>query len=209
MLRELKSGNSLLIYIDGNTGADDKSILHENLIKINFLKEAIYARKGVAYFSHLAQIPIVVVANYKVSPDEIKFEFFDPIYPAKDMTRSEYIRMATQRIYDELSQLVLQYPGQWESWLNLHSIIKPNEFTSLYSIEQSLVDENQLRFNLKLFGLFNINKEFFLFNKRNYSAVPVNLELYNQLEKSIVSPVEKNVFSKNISDQLIANKVLL
>jgi len=48
MFRALKKGYSLLLYIDGNTGAGEAFAENENICSVNFLAQNIYARSGAA-----------------------------------------------------------------------------------------------------------------------------------------------------------------
>jgi len=208
MLRELKKGKSLLVYIDGYSGAGNNTIQNENLLKINFLAESIYARKGIAYFSHLAKVPIVAVANYRKTKDDLCFKFFDPIFPNLTMDREIYATHTTQKIFDQFAELLLKYPEQWEAWLYLHSVIKPHEFSEMRADGGADKNEDRLYFNKNKFGLFSINQEMFLFNKRNYNSFPLKEPIYSLLNKSTIHPVSKAEFPASIFDQLINNQVL-
>ena len=61
LIREIKKGKSILIYIDGNLGASKKK---DNLCQINFLDDKINVRKGVAYLAYLTKTPISSIINY-------------------------------------------------------------------------------------------------------------------------------------------------
>jgi lauroyl/myristoyl acyltransferase len=209
MLRELKKGHSLLLYIDGNSGAGNDSIKNENRVKIDFLAETIYARKGIGYISHLANVPIVVAANYRRSVDDIRIKFFDPVFPDQEMDRETYANLATQKIYSIFSDLLVKYPHQWEAWLYLHTVIKPAEFKEAPFVGPALIDSTRLIFNKKRYGLFNIGNDLFLFNKRTYSSYKLDIMLYGVLTIASRQPVNRDEFSETIAEQLIANGVLI
>jgi lauroyl/myristoyl acyltransferase len=209
MLRELKNGISLLLYIDGYGGAGDNTIRNDNLLKVNFLAETIYARKGVAYFSHLARVPIVVTANYRKSLDEIRFRFFEPIYPDLTMERAAYALSITQKIYQMFSELLLEYPGQWETWLYLHTVIKPNEFRKFLDDSPPNEDSDDLYFNKKKFGIFNIDQDLYLFNKRSYHSFRIDKQTFSLLNKAKADRVYKHEFPEATLNQLLKNNVLI
>jgi lauroyl/myristoyl acyltransferase len=209
MIRELKKGRSLLIYIDGNTGAESKSAKNENLIKINFLSESIYARKGAAFLSYVAKVPVVPIVNYRKSLNEIMFRFFDPIFPHEAKNKENYIFTTTQKIYDLFAEIVYLHPGQWEAWLYLQTQVNPNDFKVLTPGENCPLEKNGLRFNFKQFGLFKIETDFYLFNKRTYEAFKINKQLFISLETTIKGIIDHVDYEKTVFDQLIANKVFI
>jgi lauroyl/myristoyl acyltransferase len=208
MLRELKKGHCLLIYIDGNSGAGNDSINNENRVKINFLAETMYARKGIGYISHLSGAPIIVAANYRKTIDDIRIKFFEPIFPDKNLDRETYVNITTQKIYDIFSDLLIQYPHQWEAWLYLHTVIKPAEFKDIKHETSSGLQADQLVLNKKKFGLFNIGNEFFLFNKRTYKSYKLERPFYGLLTAASCMPVNRSEFSDAVLQQLLENGVL-
>lgn len=205
MLGALKKGRSLLLYIDGNTGAGDDSISNENRFKITFLTQSIYARKGIAYLSHLANLPIINVVCYRKSLDDIRLKFFNPIYPNIQQARSDFAEETTQKLYDMFVPILKLYPEQWECWIYLHTMINSKEF-----IPSEEPPQKELFFlNKERFGYFNIGGDFFLFNKRTYNSYPVDQHTYKTLSKSATQPVAKDDFNTNLFEQLYANKVFI
>lgn len=210
MLRAIKSGKSLLLYIDGNTGAGDDSTGNGNRCKINFLSEAIYARKGIAYVAHMANVPIFPVVSYRKDLDNITLQFWDPIFPKTGMRREVFAITTTQRIYDLFAPVLIKYPQQWECWIYLHTIVKPDEFTPLPPGTPAAVPASE-RFvlNRNRYGFFNIGEEFYLLDKRTYTSYEVDDVIYKLLRKSLGGPIEKRDLDPEVLNQFIDNQVFI
>ncbi len=210
MLRELKKGRSLVLYMDGNTGAGTVTAQNDNRCIIDFLHQQLFARKGISFLAHAAKVPIVPVACYRKSWDAIRLHFFDPIYPAVQQERHVFAAETTQRIYDLVTPLLKAYPEQWEAWLYLHKVAKisgsPNQ--ELRYGKANTVS-GRIIFNPALFGIFKINAVPFLLKKCGYSFYEIDPSLYDLLTTCQVKPLEKACFDKEIFNQLYDQQVLI
>lgn len=211
MLGELKNGRKLLIYIDGNSGSGNKNIKNENSCEIDFLEESIYARAGVAYLSYLAQVPIIEAVSYRKNWEDIVLKFNKMIEPSRNVDRETYFKTTTEGIYKRFSEVLLQHPEQWEGWLNLHEVINPKEFKKMEKMNQNcdINDDSKLRLNKRNYGVFNIDSDCFLFDKKKYVSYKIPEPIYTKLLHSDAQPVEKTTYeSDSFFTQLIANGVL-
>jgi lauroyl/myristoyl acyltransferase len=211
MLAELKNGKKLLIYIDGNSGSGNKNIQNENSCEIDFLEESIYARSGVAYLSYLAQVPIVEAVSYRKNWEDIVLKFNKISEPNRNIDRETYFKTTTQGIYERFAEVLQQHPEQWEGWLNLHEVINPKAFRNTASVTNDKVElaENQLILNKYNFGVFNIDDDHFLFDKKKYNSYKINKNVYKKLFNSHIEPIDRNNFGEdNFLNQLINNRVL-
>lgn len=159
MLKAIKRGESLLLYVDGNTGTDKTNLANERIINVEFLGENLYARYGAAYISHLANIPLIIAATYKPNLDDIRVKFFEALYPPLGFDREIFVQNTTQRISTELSKLVKVYPGQWESWLHLQSVVKPQTFNKTIKFAKTVITKQFYDFNHKNFDLFVVESD--------------------------------------------------
>lgn len=210
MLRELKKGKSLIVYIDGNTGAGDDSIKNENRCRIDFLNGHVYARSGVAYLSHLANVPVVTAVSYRKSLDTIQLRFGAPIYPDLQKDRKTYAAETTQKIYNTFMPLLKQYPEQWECWMYLHKVVDYSSFAITDSAPQpSQPAAGSFHLNKSRFGFFNIGEEKYLFNKRTYTSYRVSQDIYSVLLKSFSKAVLRDELSNQVFEQLYANRVFV
>lgn len=179
MLRALKEGKSLLIYIDGNTGVQPD---HSKSHLANFLEGKIFTKSGVPVIAHIAGVPIINAISYRKSIDEPVLRFFDPIFPFAN--RQTFSELALQQIYDNFSSLLKQYPDQWEAWMYLHRSLPPakDRNTSFIPTDQLLAF---VLTDKERFGLINTEKNRLLFDKDSYLSYPVDEFLYLDLFRTL------------------------
>lgn len=210
MLRELKKGKSLLIYIDGNTGSGDDTIHNENRTRIDFLNGHIYARSGVAYLSHLANVPVIPVISYRTSLNCIRLRMEQAIYPDVTVNRKQYAAAATRQIYNAFAPLLQQYPEQWECWMYLHKIVDCHAFKGAETVSQEAQPATgAFHLNKSRYGVFNIGEEWYLFHKQTYTSYPVNRDIYQLLFKSFSNAVQREEINSHVFEQLYAHKVFV
>lgn len=191
MLRELRQGKSLLVYIDGNVGAGISNTQNNNVPVVNFFQQQIFVRAGVAFLSHASGHPIIVAASYRKSFADIRLRFFDAIYPDLRRSRTDFGAQVMQKIYDHLAYIVARCPEQWEGWLYLHKSVhiihhhkKKAASNSLKSTQKGLIS-----FNCAEFGIFKIEEKGFLFRKSSYLSYPIDNPLYDFLSTCISKPL--------------------
>lgn len=206
MLRELRNGRTLVLYIDGNTGGGISTEVNENRCPINFLHQQIFARKGIAFLAHVTGVPILTAACYRKSWDEIRLLFFDPIYPDKSKDRDLFAAETTQRIYDLAAPIVHAYPEQWEGWLYVHKVA--NIITSP-EVNIPANPTEKIGFNSHQFGIFKLHGIPFLLRKQSYSFYEIDNRLYELLTRCIEHPSEKERFGSTIFHQLYEQGVLV
>lgn len=194
MIRDLKSGRNLVLYIDGNSGSGIETINNNNNCVVNFLNKKIYARQGIAFLAHRMQIPILTVASYRESLNEIKLKFFDPIFSDREQDRDAFIKNTTQNIYDLIAPIIKKYPEQWEAWLYLHKVADTTENIFDIDSESTILPQanDRFRFNSSCFGIFKIIKESFLFKKSNYKSYRISDSVYDVLNMCMTEPVMGN-----------------
>ncbi len=210
MIKELKKGRNLVIYIDGNSGAGNETISNNNNCEINFLNKTIFARQGVGFLAHTMQVPVLTVASYRKSLTDIRLKFFKPLFSNPVQDRAAFAKKTTQDIYDLVSPIIKEYPEQWEAWLYLHKVV---DSSGDNSINESIITppeaNDNLRFNSSCFGIFKIVKDTFLFKKSNYSSYRISESVYNLLAKCVTRPVIRSEIVIEEFPELYKNKVLI
>lgn len=209
MMRELKKGRSVLIYIDGNTGAGTSTQNNTNRCVINFLEQQLFARKGVAFLAHAAGVPILPVISYRKAWDDIRLQFFSPIYPDSKADRNRFAETATQQLYDQVSPYIREYPEQWEGWLYLHKvahITRGDQRPCRSSFP--LASSGSVIFNSAQFGIFKVERATFLFRKSNYLSFPIDRQLYEFLSYA-ARPINAKQIDFALLQQLCNKNVLI
>lgn len=205
MIRELKKGKSLLLYIDGNSGAGVSTIRNNNSCLINFLNQQLFARKGIGFLAHITNVPVIPAISYRADWDDIRIKFYAPIYPDLQENRDRFAQKITQKLYDILAPMINRYPEQWEAWLYLHKVANIiNPITPC----RGRTSGTHVQFNLRDYGMFQIDKRSFLFKKNNYTSYPIETSLYKKLRQCAEMPVNKTKIETAVLAELEENGVL-
>ena len=203
MLRELKRGRTLLLYIDGNTGAGAATTKNDNRCVVDFLHQQIFARKGIAYLAHTAQVPIVTVASYRNSWENIRLKFFDPIFPDTAKEKNLFAEETTQYIYDLVAPLIKAHPQQWEGWLYIHKSANIINLAAAKGIrEKNSAVSEKISLDSFRFGIFKVNGLPFLLRKNTYSFYEINNQLYD-----LLSVCNDHSVKKEFIDNVLFNKL--
>lgn len=203
MAMALLAGCSILIFLDGNTGVGGLYNRTEKQLKLKFLNQNIYSRTGIATLSHAMRIPIVPIISYYETFNQVELPVYfagEPIVPIRsDVTQPEYVQNTTMKLYKFLEVHLQKYYDQWESWFYFH------KFLSIVEHEENWEDNNpktdlpaKLHFNSKRFGVFKLNEQGYLFDKKRYRAFPTEAPEFKDLAQVIAL---KNTTAKVITKQ--------
>lgn len=187
LTKRLKMGMSVVFYIDGNTGATDKSLTdNKNLLKIDFLNNHIYARQGIAFLSYLSKAPLVTALAKRDEElnNSITIKPLNTVELLKKYTRNDYINIITKKLYEELGILLSTNPEQWEGWFYIdkffqHDVIKEKEPSlkiNLNSNKTITLEVDQFIHLIK-----HSDENMFLVNKKDYKIMKITSYLYNVL----------------------------
>ena len=185
MAMALISGHSVLIFPDGNTGVG--GVFHRNArqLKVQFLNQTIYSRTGIATLSHALKTPITPIISHYVNDNGIQVPRFycaETIDPRSlGMSQEEYVRYATATLYGVLSEQLDQYVDQWESWFYIHKFLDTDELAAQAppSPDAPADLSGDLMFDNDRFGLFKLEQECYLFDKRTYRAYALTEPVYD------------------------------
>lgn len=183
MLRALKKGNALVVYIDGNTGAPAPP---DHLLPVPFLNGRLLSRTGISVISHLAGAPIHCLATYYGEAERLTLAYLCGISPAAEESKEDFIERSMRAIYNQLAQMVSRYPGEWEGWLYLHkSVHLLRKDTALPVAEYSPagLSGNFYRLNSKDFAIFISDEQYFLLHKRSYTFYLIDRCLFDCLSR--------------------------
>ena len=195
MAMAVLAGYSILIFLDGNTGVGGLYNRTEKQLKLRFLKQDIYSRTGIAMLSFAMRIPIIPIISYYETVNDVEVPLYfasEPIIPnAKEISQVDYVLETTLKLYEFLEKYLYQYPDQWESWFYFHKFLSIENDKNNYkpSINENLPET--LRFHNQRFGIFKLNDDGYLFDKKAYKAFPVDLSDFEKLAK-IKSMKENN-----------------
>ncbi|QNK62331.1 hypothetical protein H7F33_17575 [Pedobacter sp. PAMC26386] len=196
MIREIKSGKCLLLYIDGNSGVGGMQRNDEKLAQIDFLGKKILARKGISYISYATKTPIVPVISVKESESEFRTHFYDEITPSAIIDKEKYCEDTTQFLYDTLAEVLLKYPEQWEGWLYVDRFLDLEALRSEKEQETYSINEGtRLKFNQERFNSFQINDDIYLFDMHRYDYLKISEKFKAYLSSLDSTPVFASDFN--------------
>lgn len=135
LLRSLRANQIVLIYVDGNTGADGPhGTSAKSTIEFGGLKAQV--KNGPARLSVMAKAPLLEVIAPRSSPsqessaDVVFGATFFPPEQADWRRRDDFVEQCTQHLYTFLEQHFVAHPEQWESCRLFHRWRVPKESTS-------------------------------------------------------------------------------
>jgi lauroyl/myristoyl acyltransferase len=208
MIKDIKKGRNLVIYVDGNTGAGAETSNNQNHCNIDFLNQKIFARQGVGFLAHMLQAPVLTVASFRKSISDIRLRFYDPIFPDKGEDKVIEAKRITKNIFNLVAPLIKEYPEQWDAWFYLHKVSDVQEQVS--EIPKPYPASNdKLIFNSSSFGIFKIIQSSFLFKKSNYKSYKISNQVYTQLIKCTTGPVKRKEINIPEFGELYKNNVLV
>ena len=204
VLRELKAGRSLIVYVDGSPETAPEPGEETQFLSVRFGQRRIMTRKGVGYLSHATGVPIVPVVSYRQPDLTNVLHFLSPIRPIRQSDRDMYCQEAMQQLYDAFWPYLNRYPGQWEGWSYIHSFLEPEK------PQHSLYGRQPIRpvFNKDRYTLCDLEQAPILFDRRLYQTYEITEDLRDLLlDLNSVDSVEGAV-GKEMFGELVEMEIL-
>lgn len=204
ILRELKAGRSLIVYVDGSHETAPEPGEENQFLSVRFGHRHVLTRKGVGYLSHATGVPIIPVVSYR-QPDMINvLHYLNPIRPIAHSDREMYCQEAMQQLYDAFWPYLVKYPAQWEGWNYIHAFLEPEKDKTNFFSKPS----QGLRFNEARYTLCDLEQAPILFDRRLYQTYEITDDLRNLLLNinavdSIESVVGKHVFNELVELEVV------
>lgn len=209
MIRFVKQGYSLLLYMDGNSGIGGMSRSDDKLIIAKFFNTVIHVRKGIAYMSHLLKLPIVPILSNYDERGKIHYQILDKIEPADIADRDEFVAVTTQKLWSLFEDHLSHHWFQWEGWLYI------NEFISHHEVEEQAAETGEyLTFNSNRYDTYYQDKHY-IFDKAKASSYPISESLFklinylNTGDRKVSSADLGGVLPDQLFKQLVTNKILI
>ena len=187
LLRELKAGRSLIVYVDGSPETAPKPGEGSQFLPVQLGDREVFTRKGVGYLSHLSGATIVPVVSYRKPNLTNVVECLEPIAPGTHTDRETYCAETMQRLYDGFSPYLNRYPGQWEGWNFVHDFLKPEIPPRTMQHLRRGADNPRVRalnrpvFNEDRYSLCDLEEAPVLFDRRCYETYEISPDLRDLL----------------------------
>lgn len=175
MMRALKKGKSLLVYIDGNTGVNSGK---ENHVVVEFMSGRLWVRKGIAVLAQLMQCPIYPLSCLRTSLYSLAYSSAEAIIPPKGKQPDPlFVQQTMQKLYKQLEKIVYTQPFQWECWLYLHQFMvlpEPGKRGKKVQIKELL--------NPDAWASFSIDGHYFALDLENFSSFEIAEPIYKMMK---------------------------
>lgn len=191
----LRTGYSIFVYLDGNTGTDGMTIANKHLIEIDFLSSHLLVRQGIPAIAYLCNVGLTPVICSRDKETQIPYiNIGETIRVNPYERREEYVYRSLSTLYSLLGNIVRNNPDAWEAWLYIYkfayrkslSVLKPDD------TEQKLKNIGVLSFNEKEYCLFDGEDEFLMISRSSLQAYDLKhlrgVNLRNRLEIETLSP---------------------
>lgn len=178
MVRTLKEGGNLLLYVDVDSGNDDKK--KETTTIVNLLSGTLKVKKGAARIAHLTKRPIIPLMSQYNSKGIISLRAYRPILPPKLGNEQAFCKHAMGALFSLLEKRLYDKPEEWEGWLYCHNMVIPKHELENDHIKGNL-DLPQYMVNRERFGGYNAKDRFYLFDKETYRFIKITKEVYFSL----------------------------
>ncbi|WP_229321251.1 hypothetical protein [Larkinella knui] len=211
VIRELRAGTSLVIFLDGVTSTTGVNRQEDKEIQVRFGAQQVWARKGVGFLSYLTKTPIVPVIGYRERNLNNVLSFLDPIVPEADCDRETYCRLSLQHLYDTFWEYLTRYPDQWEGWNYIHKFLDQHELEQQADSNKSQRQHPRKRvaFNQERYSICDLEDAPILFDRRLYVTYEISTDLRDFLLQvgTIEAPEEvlgTEMYLDLLSKQIIA-----
>lgn len=167
--RALRRGQSVAIYIDGNSGSG-ANWENNRLQAVDFFGKTLLARTGIAYLSHLSGVPIVPITCKRGMTGPLSLTLHPPIQP-DGAIRDTYVRETTRALYALLEREIADSPGQWEGWLYVQKYLQSRpQIEERVLPRRELRADTLLRANLDEFAVLDFGGKPVLLDKQRHSC---------------------------------------
>jgi len=183
MLRDLKQGRSLLLYLDGNTGTGKVGKKEEHSHAVPFMGHTLASRIGIPVLSQMAKVPIICVRNLRSDerPLENRMEFLPAIQPGT-LSREQYIDLALRKMWGVIEEQARADPQHWESLRYINKYVRFAPHTAADPAERIVPGETRpLYFNRRRFSVRTDLPEEMLFDRQRMLLYRIDGQLRNLL----------------------------
>ncbi|MFD2572533.1 hypothetical protein ACFSUS_17980 [Spirosoma soli] len=177
VLRELKAGRSLIVYVDGSPETAPEPGEEDKFLSVRFGHRQVLTRKGVGFLSHAAGVPIVPIVSYRDSDLTNVLHCLKPIRPIRNSDRDMYCQEAMQQLYDAFWPFLNRYPEQWEGWNYIHSFLEPEKARHGFF----KVGSDRPIFNEDRYSICDLEQAPILFDRRLYQTYEITDDLRDLL----------------------------
>lgn len=114
--RSLRAERHVLIFADGNLGSENMRL---NMDRVNFLAAQLQVRTGIAFLSHLLQVPVYPIID-QLKAQKLRIRFGTSIWVRNGESRTSYVQRCMQELFDRLAKRLDRHWTDWGCWNHMH-----------------------------------------------------------------------------------------
>lgn len=205
MMREVKKGNSLFVYVDGNAGVENLKT-KEKLLDVPILDSYIKVRTGIGFLSKLLNVPLVPIIATRDDGQYPKIHIHKHIAPLPNEGKTEYVERSIKKVYSLLNHELKQYPEQWEAWMYLYKFATKYQAKPLELNFENSHREIKWKFNNRRFLLWLHKNKHYLLDNTDFSMIEISdsiVEFLSGLNEKKKMPLSDSVLLYLIKNQII------
>ena len=175
LLKLLKAGYQLLVYLDGFTGLAANS---DQLVQVPFMGQHLNVRRGAAFLAQRLKLPLLPLLCMR-DGNTIRVVADDPIGGYSD---GQFAALATTRMFSFFATHLWFDPAQWENWFFLHQQI---ETAALHNYREQVAATPPQRADAlpmpDSYGMYRHGKKCFLLKKTGYQSYEMKSDYFDML----------------------------
>ena len=169
MVRHIKQGRFILLYVDGNMGAG-KMGNYKGSLTLDFLAHRIRVKTGVAELARLAKAPIYPVLAAFDDKGVPELVFRSPINTANlPAARKVFVAHVMKQLYDWLQSFLGKNGLQWEGWFYVHADLVRDTDAANHGF-------------LRYYAPFEFAGKYFLLHKDSFMVYPISADVYQMIQ---------------------------
>ncbi|WP_407483255.1 hypothetical protein [Elizabethkingia meningoseptica] len=207
LIKNIRNGYSVLLYLDGNSGFGGMERDDDKLIKITFFKQTIYVRKGAYKLAHLLKLSIIPVVSFFNTQGTPQIEYLND-WKTDIINQSEVDVM--QQLWEIYEKYISLYKGQWEAWTYANIYSREQDISKNKKQNKNISNTNLLIFNSQRFDFIIDNDKYFIYDllKNIKYKVPKTLfDFFNKINKEKII-LTKTAFFEIIKKENLAHDIL-
>ncbi|GAB3317479.1 hypothetical protein GCM10027299_08830 [Larkinella ripae] len=210
VIRELRAGTSLVIFIDGVTNTTGVNRQEDKEIQVRFGAKNVWARKGVGFLSYVTKTPIIPVIGYRDRNLNNVLSFLDPVTPEATGDRDTYCQLSLQHLYDSFWHYLTKYPEQWEGWNYIHKFLDQHELEQQADTPKPHRQRVQKRiaFNQDRYSICDLEDAPVLFDRRLYITYEISPDLRDFLLQLATIDTPEEVLGTEMYLDLLSKQII-
>lgn len=213
LIRYVRLGYSLLLYMDGNSGIGGMERTDNKLINYHFFRQDIMVRKGVDFLANILKIPIVPIVAFLSSKNLDNYipniTILDEIIACNRKDEIQIIKM----VWDIFKIYIEKYAEQWEGWCYVDAFFSNKNMTTLD--REEIAANHMLKFNKQRYDFLEKNG-FYLYDMYDNKLFKISKMLYLFLCKLVEKKIELSmndfcsiITNRSLAKDIITNQILI